>query len=69
MTKKYKYYTFGSCIDDHIILRLKIMQETGFLGKITFAYYEESSKIHDQKIISDYELPNVDVMSIRSRLG
>lgn len=60
---KYRKNKFGTCIDDHIIERLKSLQESESLGKITFAYYDESSKSHYENIISDYGLQNADVIS------
>jgi hypothetical protein len=59
---KYGRYSFGSCIDDHIIIRLQHLQKSGFLGKVSFAYYDELSQRHYQKIISDYELQDADVI-------
>lgn len=58
---KYKKYSFGSCIDDHIINRLKILQDQGSIISISFAYHSESDKKHYEKIIKDFKLENASV--------
>lgn len=58
-SKKYETFSFGSCIDDHILVRLKrLLCETKTIKKITFAYYNEAEENHYKKIINDYGLPN-----------
>ena len=43
-------------------MRLKTLQDSYGLGKITFAFYDDLSKQHYEKIIADYNLPNADVI-------
>lgn len=50
---KYKNPTIGGIIDEHILIRLKEMQNLGQLRKITFAYYSESDYQH-YEYLSDY---------------
>lgn len=60
--QKYKSFNFGTCIDDHIILRLKTLQESTLIGQIIFSYYDEQSKHHYEKIIEDYGLKKASVI-------
>ena len=59
---KYMKNSFGSCIDDHILTRLKVLQEKKEVGSITFAYYREADRRHYERLISDYGLVNSRVL-------
>ena len=57
---KYTQPTVGGVIDEHILMRLKGLQEHGQLKNITFACYSDSEKQYYKQLVSCYDIKKVD---------
>ena len=62
---KYKKPTIGGIIDEHILVRLKALQQQGLLHNITFAYYSENDLEYYKSLTESeyFNLQNVEYLS------
>lgn len=63
INNSYRQPVFGGVIDEHILLRLKGLQNKNQLEYITIAYYNDSDLVHFKDLIEYYKIENVNYLS------
>lgn len=48
---KYEKATIGAMVDEHILIRIKSMQNLGLLNKVALAYFNEVEKKYIEEVM------------------
>ena len=59
---KYNKAAFGAIIDEHVLMRIKGMQDLGILNQVDFTYYNDEEKRHFEEVTEAVMIKKYDLI-------
>ena len=59
---KYNKAAFGAIIDEHVLMRIKGMQDLGILNQVDITYYNDEEKRHFEEVTEAVMIKKYDLI-------